>query len=265
MKFNSKKTNNPIKKKKGQKTLIDISPKKTYRRPRGTLKNARHHPLFSSVQSLSRVGLFVTPWIAARQASLSITNSRSSLKLMSIESVMPSSHLILCHPPLLLLPIPPSIRVFYNESTLCMRWPKYWSFSFSISPSNEHPGLISFRMDWLDLIAVQGTLKSLLQHHSSKASILRCSAFFIVQLSRPYMTTGKTIALTKRTFVGKVMSPLLNTLSRLVITFLPRNKRLLISWLQSVSAVILETPKIKQYANQNYSEVSPPTGWNGHL
>ena len=153
---------------------------------------------------------------------------------------MPSSHLILCHPLLLLPPIPPSIRVFSNESTLCMRWPKYWSFSLSISPSNEHPGLISFRMDWLDLLAVQGTLKSLLQHHSSKASILQRSAFFTVQLSYPYMTTGKTIALTRWTFVGKVMSLLLNTLSRLVITFLPRSKRLLISWLQSPSAVILK-------------------------
>ena len=153
---------------------------------------------------------------------------------------MPSSHLILCHPLLLLPQIPPSIRVFSNESTLHMRWAKYWSFSFSIIPSKEIPGLISFRMDWLDLLAVQGTLKSLLQHHSSKASILRCSAFFTVQLSHPYMTTGKTIALTRRTFVGKVMSLVLNMLSRLAITFLPRSKRLLISWLQSPSAVILE-------------------------
>ena len=148
---------------------------------------------------------------------------------------MPSSHLILCRPLLLLPPIPPSIRVFSNESTPRMRWPKYWSFSFSISPSNEHPGLISFRMDWLDLLAVQGTPKSLLQHHSSKASILQCSAFFPVQLSHPYMTTGKTIALTRRTFLGKVMSLLFNMLPRLVITFLPRSKRLLISWLQSPS------------------------------
>ena len=159
----------------------------------------------SSVQ-LSCVRLFATPWITARQASLSITNSRSSLRLTSIESVMPSSHLILCRPLFLLPPIPPSIRVFSSESTLRMRWPKYWSFSLSISTSNEHPGLISFRMDWLDLLAVQGTLKSLLQHHSSKASILRHSAFFTVQLSHPYMTTGKTIALTRQTFVGKVMS-----------------------------------------------------------
>ena len=182
-----------------------------------------------SVQLLSRVRLFATPWIAACQASLSITNSRSLLKLMCTESVMPSNHLILCHPLLLLHSIFPSIRVFSNESALCMRWPYYWSFSFSISPSNEHPGLISFRMDRLDLLAVQGTLKSLLQHHSSKASILRCSAFFIVPLSHSYMTTGKTIALTRRTFVGKVMSLLLNMLSGLVITFLPRGKCLLIS------------------------------------
>ena len=158
---------------------------------------------------------------------------------------MPSSHLILCRPLLLLSPILPSIKVFSNESTLRMRWTKYWSFSFKISPSNEHPGLISFRMDWLDLLAVQGTVKSLLQHHSSKASILQCSAFFTVQLSHPYMTTEKTIALTRRTFVGEVMSLLLNMLFRLVITFLPRSKRLLISWLQSPSAVILEPPKNK--------------------
>ena len=199
---------------------------------------------FSSIQSLSRVRFFETPWIAAHQASLSITNSQSSLKFMSIESVMPSSHLI-CHPLLLLPLIPPSIRVFSNESTLCMRWPKYWSFSLSLNPSNEHPGLISFRMDWLDLLAVQGTLRSLLQYHSSKASILRYSAFFTVQLSHPYMTIGKTIALTRWIFVGKVMSLLFNMLSRLVITFLPRSKCLLISWLQSPSAVILEPKKIK--------------------
>ena len=157
---------------------------------------------------------------------------------------MPSSHLILGRPLLLLPPVPPSIRDVSNESTLCMISPKYWSFSFSISPSNDHPGLISFRMDWLDLLAVQETLKSLLQHHSSKASILWLSAFFTVQLSHPYMTTGKTIALTRRTFVGKVMSLLFSMLSRLVITFLPRSKRLLISWLQSPSAVILEPKKI---------------------
>ena len=161
---------------------------------------------------------------------------------MSIESVMPSNHLILCHPLLLQPSIFPSIRVFSNESVLRIRWSKYWNFSFSISPSNEYPGLISFRMDWLDLLVVQGTLKSL-QHHSSKASILQCSAFFIVQHSHPYMTTGKTIDLTRRTFVGKVMSLLFNMLSRLVITFLPRSKCLLISWLQSPSAVILEPPK----------------------
>ena len=161
---------------------------------------------FSSVQLLSRVRLFVTPCIAAHQASVSNINSRSSLKLTSIESVMPSSHLVLCRPLLLLPPIPPSIRIFSNESTLSMKWPKNWSFSFSIIPSKEHPGLISFRMDLLDLLAVQGTLKSLLQHHSSKASVLRHSVFFTVQLSHPYMTIGKTIALTRRTFVGKVMS-----------------------------------------------------------
>ena len=176
---------------------------------------------------------------------LSITNSRSLLKLMSIESVMPPIHLILCHPLLLPLSIFPSIRVFSNESVLHIRWPKYWSCSFSVSPSVEYLGLISFRMDWLDLFAVQGTLKSLLQHHSSKASILQHSAFFIVQLSHPYTTTGKTIALIIRTFVGKVMSLLFNMLYRLVITFLSRSKHLLISWLQSLSAVILEPPKIK--------------------
>ena len=207
----------------------------------------------SSVQSLSCVRLFATPWITARQASLSITNSRSLLKLKFIELVMPSSHLILCRPLLLLPPIPPSIKVCSIKSTLRMRWSKYWSFSFSISPSNEHR-LISFRMDWLNLLAVQGTVKSLLQHHSSKASIFRCSAFFTVQLSHPYMTTGKTIALTRWTFVGKVMSLLFNMLSRLVITFLPRNKCLLISWLQSPSAVILEPPKIK---SDTVSTVSP--------
>src|SRR5574342_648478 len=164
---------------------------------------------------------------------------------MSIKSVMPSSHLILCRPLLLLHPIPPSIRVFSSETTLHMRWPKYWSFSVSIIPSKEIPRLISFRMDWLDILAVQGTLKSLLQQHSSKASVLWCSAFFTVQLSHPYMTTGKTIALIRRTFVGKVVSLLFNMLSRLVIAFLPRSKRLLISWLQSPSAVILEPRKIK--------------------
>ena len=180
----------------------------------------------------------VTPWTVARQASLSITNSQSLLKLMSIKSVMSSNHLILCHPLLLPPSIFPSFRVFANESALHIRWPKYWSFSFSISPSNEYSGLTSFRMDWLDLLAVQGTLKSLLQQHSSKASILRCSAFFMVQLSYPYMTTGRTIALTRQTFVGKVMSLLFNMLSNLVMTFLPRSKRLLISCPQSPSAVM---------------------------
>ena len=209
---------------------------------------------FVSVQSLSRVQLSATPLIAACQAALSITNSQSSLRLTSIESVMPSSHLILCRPLFLLPPNSPSIRVFSNESTLCMKWPKYWSFSFSIIPSKEIPGVVSFRMDWLDLLAVQGTLKSLLQHHSSKASILQHSAFFTVQLSYPYMTTGKTIALTRRTLVGKAMSLLLNMLSRLVITFLPRNKCLLISWLQSPSAVILKPQKIK---SATVSTVSP--------
>ena len=192
-----------------------------------------------SDQSLIRVRLIANPWITACQASLSITNSRSSLRLTSNESVMPFSHLILCRPLLLLPPIAPSIRVFSNESTLRMRWPKYWSFSYSIIPYKAIPGLISFRMDWLDLLAVQGTLKSLLQHHSSKASILRRSAFFRIQLSHPYMITGKTIALTRWTFVGKVMSLLFNMLSRLVKTFLSRSKRLLISWLLSPSIVIL--------------------------
>ena len=199
----------------------------------------------SSVQSFNHVRLFATPWIVAHQASLSITNSRSPPKPMSIESVMPSNDLILCCPLLLLPSIFSNIRVFSNASALHKRWPKYWSFSFNISPSNEYPGLISFRMDWLDLLAVQGTLKSLLQHHSSKASILQHSAFFIVQLSHPYMITGKTIALTRWTFVGKAMSLLFNMLSRLVITFLPRSKHLLISWLQSPSAVILGPKNIK--------------------
>ena len=173
---------------------------------------------------------------------------------MSTESVMPSNHLILCHPLLLLPSIFPSIRVFSNDSALRIRWPKYCSFSFNISPSNEHPGLVSFRMDWLDLLAVQGTLKSLLQHHSSKASILQCLAFFIVQFSHPYMSTGKTIAFTRWTFVDKVMSLLFNMLSRFVITFLPRSKCLLISWLRSPSAVSLEPRKIK---SATVSTVSP--------
>ena len=179
---------------------------------------------FSSVQSLSHVPLFATPWTAACQASLSINTSPSLLKPSSIESVMPSNHLTLCRPLHLLPSVFPSIRVFSKESVLCIRWPKCWSFSFSISHSNEYSGLISFRMDWLDLLAVQGTLKNLLQHHSSKASVLWCSAFFMVQLSHQYMTTGKTIALTSRTFVGKVMSLLFYMLSRLVVTFLPRSE-----------------------------------------
>ena len=200
---------------------------------------------FSSVQLLSQVRLFAIPWTAACQTSLSIKNSQNLLKLMAIELVMPSNHLILCCPLLLLPSIFLSIRVFSNESVLSIKEPKYWSFSFSISPFNKYSGLISFRTDWLDLLAVQGTLKSLLQHHSSKASILRHSAFFRVQFSHPYATTGETIALTRWTFVGKVMSLLFNTLPRLVTAFLPRSKSLLISWLQSPSAVILEPKKIK--------------------
>ena len=189
----------------------------------------------SSVQLLSCVRLFEATRNAACQTSLSIINSQSLLKLMSIESLMPSNHLSLCHPFLLLPSVFPSIRVFSSESVLHIRWPKYWSFSFSISPSNEYSGLISFRIDWLDLLADQGTLKSLLQHHSSKASILQCSAIFIVQLLHPYMTTGKTIASTRWTFVGKVMSLLFNMLSSLVITFLPRSKCLLISWITAIT------------------------------
>ena len=200
------------------------------------------------VQLLSHVWLFLTPWSAACQASLTFTVSWSLFKLMSIEPVMPSNHLILCHP-LLLPSIFPSIRVFPNESAL-ITCPQYWSFSFSIRPSNEYSGLISFRIDWFDLLAVQGSLKSLLEHHSLKASTLQCSTFYMVQLSHPYMTTEKTIALTVRTFVGKVMF-LFNMLSRFVITFLPRSKRLLISWLHSPSTVILEPKKIK------YATVSP--------
>ena len=200
----------------------------------------------SSVQfSRSVVSDSLRPHESQHQASLSITNSLSLPKLTSIESVMPSNRLILCHLLLLLPPIPPSIRVFSNESALRIRRPKDWSFSFNISPSNEYSGLISFRIDWLNLLAVQGTLKSLLQHHSSKASILKHSTFFRVHLSHPYIATGKTIALTRQTFVGKVMSLLFNMLCRLVITFFPRSKCLLISWLQSPSAVILEPRKIK--------------------
>ena len=200
--------------------------------------------------------LTVTPWTAAHQASLSFTNSRSLLKLTSIESVMPSSHLILCRLLLLQPSVLPSIRVSSNESVRCIRWAKYWSFSFNISPSNEYSGLISFRIDQFDFLSLQGTLKSLLQHHSSKVQILRCSTFLIVQLLHPYMTTGKTIALTRWTFVGKVMPLLFNMLSSLVIAFLLSSKRLLISWLPSPSALILELPKIKSFT---FSIVSPST------
>ena len=206
-----------------------------------------------SLVAQSRLTL-VTPWTAGSQASLSITNSLSLLKLMSITSVMPSSHLILCHHLLLLPSIFPSIKVFSTESVLHIRWPKYCSFSFNIIPSNEYSGLISFTMDCLDLLAVQGPLKSLLQHHRSKASILQCSAFLIVQLSHPYMNTGKTTALTRCTFVGKIMSLLFNMLSRLVITFLPGSKHLLILWLQSASAVIFGA---KKWSLSLFSIVSP--------
>ena len=215
-----------------------------------------------SVQSLSCIQLFATPWTAACQASLSITNSQSLLKLMPIESVMPSNHLIRCRP---LLPLPsvfPRIRVFSSESVLHIRWPKCRSLSFSISPSSEYSGLISFRIDWLDLLAVQGTLKSLLQHHSSNTSILWHSAFFMVQLSHPYMTTGKTVALTRWTFVGKVMSLLFNMMSRLVITVLPRGKHLFISWLRSPSAVILEPPKIKSVTVSTVTQLFAMKWWS---
>jgi len=205
-----------------------------------------------SVQLHSHVHLFATPWTTACQASLSI--SRNLLKLMSTELVMPSNHLIHCCPLLLLPSIVPSIRGFSSESVLCIRWPNYWNFSFKMSLTNEYSELISFRMDWLDLLAVQGAFKSLLQNHSSKASVLWHSVFFMVQISHPYMTTGNTIALTRQTFVGKVMSLLLNMLSRLVITFLPRSKHLLISLLQLPSAVILEPRKIK---SASVSTVSP--------
>ena len=221
----------------------------------------------NSVQLLSHAWLFVTPWTVACQASVYINNSQSLLKFMCIESVMPSNHLILCHPLLLLPSIFPRIRVFSTESVLCIRWPKNWSFSFSISPSNEYSGLISFRMDCLDLFAVQGTLKSLLQHHSSKASLLQHSALFIIQLSHPYMTTGKTIALTSWTFVGKVTSLLFNMLSRFVIAFLPRSKHLLISWLQSPSAVILEPKNVVYHCFHClpiYFPWSDGTGYHDH-
>ena len=208
--------------------------------PRSMLKQLTNIKYSSVIQSCLTL---CNPMKHSIPSSLSITNSRSLPKLMSIESGMPSNHIILCHPLLLLPSIFPSIRAFSNVSAFCIRWPKYWSFSFNISPSNEHPGLISFRMDWLDLLAVQGTLKNLLQHHSSKASILCLSAFFIAQLSHSHMTIGKTIALTRRIFVDRVMSLLFNMLSRLVITFLPRSNCLLIPWLQSASAVILEPRK----------------------
>ena len=207
--------------------------------------NSLYHITYSVYQFSSVTQSCPTLWdpMDCRcQTSLFITNFQSLFKLMSIESVMPSNHLILCRPLLFTPSIFPSIRVFSKESVLRIRWPKYWSFSFNMSPSNEHPGLISIRMDWLDLLAVQGTLKSLLQHHSSKASVLGCSAFFMVQLSHPYMTTGKTIALTRWTFVGKIKSLLFNMLSRFVITFLLKSKHLLISWFQSPSEVILLKP-----------------------
>ena len=208
----------------------------------------------SSVQLLSHVQLFATPWTAAHQTSLSITNYRSLLKLMSLEWVMPANHLTLCHPLLLPPSIFPSIRVFSSDSVLHSRWPKCWSFSFNICPSNEYSGMISFRMDLLDLLSVQETLKSLLQHHSSEASVLWHSAFFMVQFSHLHVTTGKSIALTRQTFVGKVMSLLFNMLSRFVIAVLPRSKSLLVSWLQSPSTVILEPQKIK---SDTVSTVSP--------
>ena len=221
---------------------------KKYSRVRHLLPREKiHHPFFVFVvvvQSISHVRLVANPWTAALQASLSFTISQSLLKFISIESVMPSNHLVLCHPPLLLPSIFPSIRVLSNELALCIRWLKEYSFNFSIIPSNKYSGLIYFWIDWFDLLAVQGTLKNLLQHHSSKVSVLRCSTFFMIQLAYPYTTAGKTVALTIWTFVGKVMSLLFNTLSRFVINFLLRSKHLLISWLRSPSAVILELKKI---------------------
>ena len=222
--------------------------------PRWRIVSVTGHPRTSQF-SLSVMSDSETPWIAPRQASLSITNSRSLLRLMAIELVMPSNHLILCRPLLLLPSIISTIRIFSKELVLCIRWPTYWSFSFSISPSNEYSGLISFRIDWLDLLAVQGTVKSVLRHHSSKASILWCSAFFIVQLSHPYMITRKTIALTRWTFVGKVMSLLFNMLSRLTMAFL-------ISWLQSPSAVILEHPKIKSATFPLFPHIFAMKSWD---
>ena len=221
---------------------------------------------FSSVQFSHSARSNFLPWSAAKQSSLTITNSQSLVRFMSIQKVMPYNHLTLCHP--LVLPSTfPSIRVLSNESVLHIRWPKYWSFSFTISPSNQYSGLNSFRMDWLDILAVQGTLESLLQHHSWKVSILRCSSLLIVQLSHPYTTTGKTIALTRKIFVCKVMSLLFNVLSTLVITFLPRSKHLLLSWLQSPSAVILEPKKIKSVIVSTVSpsishEVMGPDAWS---
>ena len=203
---------------------------------------------------LSHVWLSMTPWIAAHQASLSFTISRNLLKLMFTESVIPSNHLIFCNPLLLLPLIFPSTRVFSNELAFCIRLSTCWSFSFSISPSNEYSGLISFTIDWFGLLVVQGTLKSLLQHHILKVSIFQCSTFFMVQLSHRYMTTGKTIALTRWTFIGKVISLLFNTLSRFVIAFLPSNNHLLISWLQSLSRVILEPKKIKSVTISSKSD-----------
>ena len=205
--------------------------------------NSLKYSVVVVVQSLSQVRLFVTSWITAHQGSLSFTISWSLLKLMSIELVMPSNHLVLCHPLLLLPSLFPSIRVFSNELALHIRWPKYWSLS--INPSNEYSGLISFMINWFDLLAVQRTLKTLFHHYTSKASILQCSAFFMIQLSHPYMTTGKPTALSVCTYISQVISLLFNILSRFVIAFLPRSKRLLISWLQSPSAVIWEPKKIK--------------------
>ena len=239
-----------------QHILVKTYPPPSFLITRSRVRTESRHSIgewlernFSSVQSLNNVQLFVTPWTTAFWASLSITSSRSLPKLMSIELVMPSNHLILCRPLLLLPSVFPSIRVFSNESVLRNRWPKYWSFSFSINPSNEYSGLISFKMDWFDFLAILGILKSLLQHHSSKTTILWCSAFFIVTTlyspTHPYMTTGKTIDLTRWTFVGKVMPLFFNMLSRLVITFLPKGMCLLMSWLQSPSAVILKLPKNK--------------------
>ena len=214
--------------------------------------------MFAVVHLLSCVRLFAIPWTAACQASLSFTISQSLFKLMSIESVMPSNHLIFCHPLLLLLSVFPIIRVFSNESALRIRWPKYWSFSFTINPSNEYSGLISFRIDWFDLSAVHRTLKGLFQHHSLKASKLQHSVFFTVQLSHLYMTTGKTVALTIQTFVSKVISLLFNMLSRFIIAFFPKRKCLLLSWLQARSAVILEPKKIKSVTVSTFAP-SPPT------